>query len=108
MTGDLLLFWQPRSDLRLSPTEVAQELLFGEEVAGLVDLPVKAILGRLKEEFPEHGEQAGVLKGSGAAGTWEATWTWQHMRVECRKLDADDRQRLIDAIESFGCQAYEP
>ena len=40
-------------------------------------------------------------------GSFEATWTWQHFRVDCHDLAASDRERLIDAIESFDCMAYE-
>jgi hypothetical protein len=38
----------------------------------------------------------------------EGTWTWQHIKVDCRELQEGDRQRLIDTIEAAGCQAYDP
>jgi hypothetical protein len=86
---------------------VARELTWGEEVDGLIDLPVREIIDRLKAEFPQHEEKPGHLTGHGSAGSFEATWTWQHVSVQCRDLPVDDRQRLIDAIESFDCMAYE-
>jgi hypothetical protein len=107
MTADQLLFWNPGPNVRLSPAEVAQELIWGEEVEGLIDLPVKEIIERLKTEFPQHDEQPGTLIGHGGDGSFEVTWTWQHLRVECHDLPAADRQRLIDAVESFGCMAYD-
>jgi hypothetical protein len=107
MTADQLLFWNPGPNVRLSPMEVAQELTWGEEVEGLIDLPVKEIIDRLKSEFPQHDEQPGTLVAHGGIGKFEATWTWQHLRVECHDLPAADRQRLIDAVESFGCMAYD-
>ncbi len=106
MAGNLLMFWIPGPALRLSPPEVCRELTWGEEVEGLIDLPVKNILDRIKAEFPQHTEQSGLLTGRGSNGSFEATWTWQHLRLDCHDLAAADRQRLIDAIESFGCQAY--
>jgi hypothetical protein len=106
--SDMLLFWNPGPNLRLSPAEVAREIVWGEEVDGLIDLDVRDIIERLKAAFPDHQEQSGQLIGRGTAGTFEATWTWQHVRVDCRDLAGKDRQRLIDTIEAAGCQAYAP
>ena len=102
-----LLFWNPGPNVRLSPDEVARELLWGEEVHGLIDLPVKEIIDRLKAEFPKSEEQPGLLVANASAGSFEATWTWQYVRVDGHGLPAADRQRLIEAVESFGCMAYD-
>src|SRR5262245_7008244 len=102
-----LFFWNPGPNLRLSPAEVARELTFGEEVEGLIDLPVREILGRIKEAFPQHNEQSGLLTGQGAAGSFEVTWTWQFLQAKLHDLPAADRQRLIDVIEEAGCMAYD-
>jgi hypothetical protein len=107
MTTGQLLFWNPGPNVRLSPAEVARELVWGEEVEGLIDLPVKEIIDNLKAEFPQHKEEPGTLVGHAGGSTFEATWTWQHLRIDCKELPAADRQRLIDTIEAFGCMAYE-
>ena len=107
MTTGPLLFWNAGPNVRLSPPEIARELTWGEEVEGLVDLPVKEIIDKLKAQFPEHEEQPGTLLGRVVGGTFEATWTWQHLRIDCRELPAADRQRLIDTIEATGCMAYD-
>jgi hypothetical protein len=106
MTAETLLFWNPGPNVRLSPAEVARELVWGEEVEGLIDLPVKEMIDRLKGEFPQHDEQPGLLVATSGSGKFEATWTWQFLKVDCHDLPAADRQRLIDAMESFGCMAY--
>jgi hypothetical protein len=103
-----LLFWSPGPHLRLAPAEVAREIVWGEEVEGLIDLNVKEIIDALKAAFPQHEEQSGLLAGRAGSGSFEATWTWQHIKVDCRDLAADDRRRLIDTIEAAGCQAYDP
>jgi hypothetical protein len=108
MSGYVLLFWKPGPHLRLSSAEVARELAYGEEVEGLIDLPVKQILDQLKAAFPEHKEQSGLLVGRGAIGSFETTWTWQHLRIECHDLAQSERERLIDLVETFGCTAYDP
>ena len=106
--NDTLLFWSPGPLLRLAPAEVAREIVWGEEVDGLNDLNVKEIIDALKAAFPQHEERSGLLIGRAGAGSFEATWTWQHIKVDCRDLPAADRRRLIDTIEAAGCQAYEP
>lgn len=102
-----LLFWKAGPAVKLSAPDVARELTWGEEVDGLIDLPIREIIDRLKAEFPQHEEKTGLLVGHGAIGSFEATWTWQHLKVHCRDLSADDRQRLIDTVEAFDCMAFE-
>jgi len=107
MDAQQLLFWKAGPSVRLSAPEIARELMWGEDVDGLIDLPVRQIIDRLKAEFPQHEERPGLLTGHGTSGAFEATWTWQHIRVDCRDLPAADRERLIEAIESFECMAYD-
>jgi len=103
-----LLFWKATPAMKLSSAEIAREIVWGEEVDGLIDLPVREIIDRLKSEFPDHEEKSGLLVGREGGGSFEATWTWQHIRVDCRGLTAEERERLIDAVESLGCMAYDP
>ena len=107
MDADLLLFWKSGPNAKLSPPEIARELAWGEEVEGLIDLPIREIIDRLKADFPQHEEKPGVLTVRCENGSFEATWSWQHLRVECRDLPAGEREKLIDAIESFDCMAYD-
>lgn len=108
MDAHILLFWKPAPSAKLSPAEIARELMWGEEVDGLIDLPIRDIIDRLKVEFPQHDEKAGLLIAHGTGGSCEVTWTWQHLRIDCRDLPTADRERLIDSIESFDCMAYDP
>jgi hypothetical protein len=104
MDDDVLLFWQAGPHVRLSPAEIGRELIWGEEVEGLIDLPVKEIIGRLKAAFPKHDEQPGLLIGYAGSGSFEATWTWQYFKVACRSLADPDRRKLIEAV---GIPAYD-
>jgi hypothetical protein len=103
-----ILFWKPGPAVKLSPAEIARELLWGEEVEGLIDLPVRQIIDRLKSEYSQHEEKSGALIGQDSSGSFEATWTWQCFRVDCRNLPLSERDRLIELIESFDCMAYDP
>jgi hypothetical protein len=101
------MFWKAGELLTLSPAEVCRELTWGEDVEGLVDLPIKEILDRLKGAFPRHRETSGLLVIEPAAGRCEATWSWQHVRLECHDISPADRQRLVEVLGEFGCQPYE-
>jgi len=107
MPEGTLLFWHGGPHLRLSPSEVAREILWGEEVEGLIDLPIKAIIDALKSQFPAHREQPGQLVLQAGPGRLEITWTWQFVRADLRDVSGDEQQRLITAIEAFGCKSYE-
>jgi hypothetical protein len=104
---DVILFWKPRADLSLTPAAVARELLWGEEVEGLVDLAIKEVIDRLKAEFPEHRETPGLLVCRTGGGRLEATWSWQHVKAELHDVASADRQRLIAVLADFGCQHFE-
>jgi len=104
---DILLFWRPRPDLTLSPAEVAREVLWGEDVEGLDDLPIKQVIERLKAAFPEHRESAGQLTLQTGGGRIETTWTWQHVKAELHDASDIDRQRLVAVLEGFDCQTFE-
>jgi hypothetical protein len=103
----ILIFFKPRHDLTLTSEAVARELVWGEEVEGLVDLPIREVLDRLKAEFPEHRETPGLLIVEIESGRFETTWTWQHVKVELHEVSATDQQRLMAVLEAFGCQVFE-
>jgi hypothetical protein len=103
-----LLFWRPAPSLKLSPAETARELMWGEEVEGLVDLPIREIIDRLKAHYPQHDEKPGQLAAMSPDGSFQVTWTWQHIRIDCHDVSAAVREELIEVIEAFDCMAYEP
>lgn len=102
--ADILLFWNAGPAVRLSVPEICRELTWGEEVHGLIDLPVKEILDRLKAAFPRHEERSGEFTAHGESGSFDATWTWQHIKVELHDLAETDRQTLVEAV---GLPAHE-
>src|SRR5262245_3815737 len=101
MEAAQLLFWKSGPNVKLSAPEIARELVWGEEVEGLIDLPVREILDKLKTEFPQHEEKSGLLTCRSDGGSVELTWTWQHLRADCHDLSEADRDHLIETIESF-------
>lgn len=108
MEAAQVMFWKAGPKVKLSAAEIARELAWGEEVVGLVDLPVREILDRVKAEFAQSDEKSGLLTVRGGTGHAEITWGWQFIRAECDGLPASDRKKLIETIESFDCMAFEP
>lgn len=106
--SQVLMFWRQRPSVEQGPESISQELSFGEDVEGLVDLPVKEVIDRIKAEFTGVDEKPGVLVGRGAAGQFEVSWTWQFFRVEGPHIGEDDRQKFLSIGRDFGCQSYEP
>jgi hypothetical protein len=104
---DSLLFWKPRADLKLSPPEVAREILWGENVEGLVDLPVREILDKLQGEFAEHRETPGLLVLNTGSGRMEVTWTWQHIKLDLTDVEDAERERAATVVAGFGCVEFE-
>jgi hypothetical protein len=107
MEARTLLFWRSSPAVKLSAQEVARELVWGEEVEGLIDLPIREIIDRLKAEYPQHVESPGLLTCQANGGSFEIIWSWQFLRIEERGLAPEERERLIDIVESFECMAFE-
>lgn len=106
--ADTLLFWKARPGLTLPDEDIARELHWGEEVDGLIDLPVKEIIDRLKQEFPNHEELPGSLSANTPGGSsWEATWGWQFVKIELHDAPDEARAKLIELLAEFGCGVHE-
>ena len=102
-----LMFWKQRPTLLNSPSAIAQDLDFGEEVEGLIDLPVREFLDRIKAEFPRAEERPGLLVSRGQGEMFEVSWSWQVVKVQVSDLDDDAREKLAAIGHEFGCQAHE-
>lgn len=98
MDATVLLFWNAGPQVRLTAPEICRELTWGEEVEGLIDLPIKEIIDRLKVAFPDHEERPGLLICRTEGGSFEVTWTWQFVKVAGAELNEDDRAKLIEAV----------
>ena len=101
-----LMFWKASPNIGKDAAAVAQELDFGDEVEGLIDLPVKEVIERIKAAFPKCEERAGLLVCRSGAGMFEVSWTWQVIKVQFGDLGEVDRQTLIAIGREFGCEAY--
>lgn len=103
-----LYFWTQPADFPSPPSPVAQELQLGNDVEGLIDLPVREIIDRLTAEFPGAVERAGTLTAKTADGSFEASWSWQFVKLDCHDLAEDTRLRLCEILQEFSATAYDP
>ena len=103
-----LYFWNQPADFLPPHANVAQELQFGNDIEGLIDLPVKEIIDRLKAEFPGAVEKAGVLSAKADIGSFDASWSWQFLKLDCHDLSEETRLRLCEIMQEFSAPAYDP
>jgi hypothetical protein len=76
-------------------------------VDGLIDLPIKEIIERIRAEYPSAVEKAGLIAYSAGPNSFEVTWSWQHLRVEAAQFAELDQQRLTAIMAVFGCSPFE-
>jgi hypothetical protein len=83
-------------------------------VEGLVDLPIEDVLSSVMRDFPgttrERNGQSDLLSwvGQHEKGSFEVTWSHQHVRVDCRDLQKDQMNQLIEIGAAFGCPLFDP
>ena len=103
-----LYFWNQPASFSLPHAHIAQELQYGNDVEGLIDLPVKEIIDRLKAEIPSAVENAGVLTANTECGSFKASWSWQFVKLDCHDLPEETRLRLCEIMQEFSAHAYDP
>jgi hypothetical protein len=99
--------WNPGPTLRLDPAQIFQELEFGEDVEGLVDLPIQEMIRGVREIFPQAREQAGSVEGPAALGPVHITWTWQWLRIAAADLTPEELARIQRLAAQHQCQVFD-
>ena len=112
--GYQLVFWQEEDDLDVPPSTVCASLLNEQAVDGLVALPIAGILSGLLDELP------GAVRESDGAVQWiywlsdderssvQIDWTDLHVLADCRYVEHDVVNRIIELLARFGCPLYDP
>src|SRR6478672_986397 len=99
--------WRAGDQVKLPPQEVFQTLEFGEDVEGLIDLPIKELIQEVRQIFPQAGERAGVVEGASAVGRVSVTWTWQWLRVEGTDLTPAEVEDISQLATRYSCTVFE-
>ena len=102
-------FWKYRNGVSLEHHSVYERLSDGEYVEGVEDLPIEAMLLRLKEIFSDGWSQLDELAWeSDGRGAFQIFTTSQFFRVDCYGMEGEDMNRFIDLGAEFGCSLYDP
>jgi len=104
----LLYLWREQGDGGQASANVQRLLDAGEDVEGLADLPIKDMIGRLKDEFPGCKEIAGLLRWQADQPYWQATWGWQFLRLESDHLTDEQRDKFFEVARAFACKVFDP
>lgn len=99
--------WNSSASVRLSGQQVFQELEFGEDVDGLIDLPIQEMIRAVREVFPQATERAGSVEGPAALGRVSITWTWQWLRIEMSDPTPEEVSQLQRLAAQFHCQFFD-
>jgi len=90
-------------------------LMEGTEVEGLLDLPVDSILSAIPDAYPTalrapngpDSEWIDWVSDDGSS-SFQVEWSRLHVLVECRHLDNESKNRIIDVLDRFECPLYDP
>ena len=99
--------WRAGNQVKLPPPEVFQMLEFGEDVEGLIDLPIKELIHEVRQVFPQASERAGIVDGASAVGRVSITWTWQWLRIEGTDLTPAEVEDISQLATRFSCSVFE-
>ena len=112
--GYQLVFWREEVDFDVPPLTVCESLMNERMVDGLVTLPIASIISGLLDALP------GAVRESGGGSEWiywlsedqrssvQIDWTDVHVFADCRYLEHDVANRIIELLARFGCPLYDP
>ena len=106
-----LSFWRYEKGEYLDNDEVYRRGSNGEVIEGLESLPIDDIISALCTEFDgwectQNGNEL-IFEG-GENGAFEMMTTAQFIRVDCRGMDYENMNRIIDVMHDFACPLYDP
>jgi hypothetical protein len=99
--------WRAGNQVKLPPQEVFQMLEFGEDVEGLIDLPIKELIQEVRQIFPAAIERAGLVEGASAVGRVSVSWTWQWLRIAGTDLTAAEVEEISQLATRYSCSVFE-
>ncbi|WP_111412020.1 hypothetical protein [Billgrantia lactosivorans] len=104
-----LNFWKYNDGIALEHQVVYERLSDGKHVEGLEELPIGAMLERLKDLFADGWRQVDETTWENERrGAFQIFTTPQFFRVDCYGMRGEDMNRLIDLGAEFGCPLYDP
>lgn len=108
-----LNFWRQSADESRTPQAIYETFCAGEEVHGLVELPMSEMVAALIDAFPEAesgetGPSGRWFEGISGGGAMTIEWTRFFLRADCYGMTGDDMNKVIDVAHRFECPLYDP
>src|SRR5689334_11586383 len=111
MSYDLTFWRQEGSDIA-PPSAIYGALQDGEDVDGLLPLPVEPVLDAIAQAYPTATRGPGpyqlVWVSDNELDSFQVECSAQHVCVTCRHVHSDDMNRIIDIVNDFGTALYDP
>lgn len=109
-----LAFWKQADSETRPPRGLYEFFLDRQQVDGIPELPVEAVVARLLETFPSairepngDSEWLDWTSDDGRSGL-QVEWTTQCVWSSLRPLDGDRANLIVDVLNEFGCALYDP
>jgi hypothetical protein len=102
------MFWRGTPSVTTPISSVYTRLSDGEAVDGLEELPTERILDRIREVYPESERAGAVLDWVGEEGSFQVSWSSQHIRIDTYGLPRQEINRLMSIVQEFGCLVFDP
>lgn len=103
-----LSFWKFRAGTSGNHRAVYDQLVEGQRVEALEELPIDRIRAEIAEAFTEGWTQLDPDTWEGSKGTFQVFTTRQYVRIDCYGMDGEDMNRFIDILDHYGCPLYDP
>ncbi|MFO0843809.1 MAG: hypothetical protein U0797_15675 [Gemmataceae bacterium] len=103
-----LVFWKQSPGNPADPLPIYEQLMEGEQVAGLEKLPGDRILGRVAEMFKDGWVRLDELNWERSQGAFLVELGPQHFRVDCYGLPGEVVNLFIDIGAEFGAKLFDP
>jgi hypothetical protein len=102
-----LYLWREPSGFELDAAAIARKLAGGDDVPGLIDLPIRDMLDVVKTHFPGGKETAGQWQWQSGAERIEATWSWQFLSFDVQQLTDEHRENIFELARQFHCPVFD-
>lgn len=105
-----LCFWIQIDNFSLKPKEVRSILQSKGDCDYATNLPIEAIVSKLKESFPELTEEEGswCWESQTDTGSFIVQTNPKYIEFNCYDLDSDVGNVIVDILYEFNCKLYDP
>jgi hypothetical protein len=106
--SDDIMFWRGTPSAPIPISGVYSRLSEGQAVDGLEQLPTETIIDRIRDVYPESERTGAIIDCAGEEGSFQVSWSSQHIRIDSYGLPREEINRLMSIVQAFGCVMFDP